>query len=169
MDNERNILLIYILLSYLIPILVITYDYNNKSLSSVINDPVNKSYILTYMCIMGMFSLLYEYEFNDNVSLLILLVLIIGIIGVILTTCSLSEDDPLHTSSVVIACVSILVYMIYHNSDNNPYKNILIFLQVIIGLSFIINYVLRKQVSFCESLFVINFAIYYLLLHYMNS
>ena len=64
---NKNLLLSFMLFSYLLPILFVFYNYNsNHSVSNIICNNNCKNYILFFMFLMGSATLLYEYETPRN-------------------------------------------------------------------------------------------------------
>ena len=65
----RNILLSCMLISYLVPIFIVYFNYcNNESVSNIICNPTNQYIILLCMIIMGFFTLLYEWNRQNILS-----------------------------------------------------------------------------------------------------
>ena len=81
---NKNVLLSFMILCYLSPILFVYYNYNsNTSVSNIICDNNCKNYILFFMLLMGIGTLLYEFERNDVYSQLFICILLFGIYGLI--------------------------------------------------------------------------------------
>jgi len=132
MFNYSNILLLLMVLSYSIPITYIYINYSkNNSVSNIICNKNCKNIILISMIIMGFFTILYEINRNDNLSLVLMLLLLLGIYGVIL----FNEDDPDHYVFACIVFFAIMGFMINQlinkYTSNNKYYSILLFLLIL--------------------------------------
>jgi hypothetical protein len=119
-------------LSYSIPITYIYINYSkNNSVSNIICNKNCKNIILISMIIMGFFTILYEINRNDNLSLVLMLLLLLGIYGVIL----FNEDDPDHYVFACIVFFAIMGFMINQlinkYTSNNKYYSILLFLLIL--------------------------------------
>lgn len=161
----RNILLILMIIVYLIPINYIYYNFKlEKSLCSIITNSKYKTQIFFYMLIMGIITILYEVERNDNKSLLIIILLLIGIYGIITT----KRKSFIHYIFSAIVFFSILVFMaLYCWRKNNIILYLLGILEILILISIRKN--INGNIFYQEAAFVINFAIFYIYLHYIES
>ena len=168
MDREnriyRNILLGLMIMVYLIPIIYVYYYFkDNKSVSSIICDDKCRGNILFFMGIMGLITIIYELERKDNITLLLILSLLIGIYGVIKT----EESCKIHYIFAGIVFLSIFAFM-----ARNCWKNgcfflyFLLFLQLLMIISTIIN--INNDIFYQEVIFIVNFAFFYLYLHYIG-
>ena len=158
----KNILLGFMIMVYLIPIIYIYYYYNqNKSVSNIICDSKCRKNILFFMVIMGLLAILYEIERNDNISLILIITILIGIYGVIF----INEKKKTHYLFATIVFLSIIGFMIrncYRIRCNFLY--LLLFIQIILLFTTIIN--IKGNIFYSEVFFILNFALYYLYLHY---
>ena len=116
-----------------------------------------------FMGIMGLITIIYELERKDNTTFLLILSLLIGIYGVIKT----EESGKIHYIFAGIVFLSIFGFM-----ARNCWKNgcfflyFLLFLQFLMIISTIIN--INNEIFYQEVLFLLNFAIFYLYLHYIG-
>ena len=161
MNYISNILLLCMLLCYSIPILTIYFLYkNNNSISNIICDSKCQSIIFDSMIAMGIFTIFYELERGSIVSLILIILLLFGIYGVI----TINEKNKLHYLFAFIVFISILIFMIYHCYMT---KSTVLFILLLIQLLFltitIIN--INKDIFYCEILYIVNFGLYYLVLH----
>ena len=74
-NMNKNVLLSFMLFSYMLPILFVFYGRSSHSVSNIICNN-RRNYILFFMFLMGIGTLLYEYERNDWVSLIIICILL---------------------------------------------------------------------------------------------
>ena len=163
---NKNILLGLMLLAYLIPIVFIYLNYSKKnhSLSNLLGDKKCNSIIFYSMLVMGYFTLLYEIERNNIVSFILIFLLIIGIIGVL----SVYEDKKIHYLFASLVLFSILGFMYNHCYLTNCNKlHLSLYIQVILMIIIIIN--IKANIFYSEIFFLINFAVYYLYLHYLDN
>ena len=122
------------------------------------------------MILMGIVTLLYEYTRNDYISLFFATVLLIGIYGILF----FDETTYFHFLFATFIFLSIFGFMITHCYRRKGLLctplNILLFLQVVFLLCI---FVLLMFPSIClftffgvEVCLVINFAVFYLYLHF---
>lgn len=106
---NKNAILLFMIICYLLPILFVYYNYSsNNSVSNIICNDNCKHYILFFMLFMGIFALLYELERNDVYCQIIITVLLIGIYGLIYV----DETYMLHYFFAFLVFVAILFFMI---------------------------------------------------------
>ena len=99
------------LIAYCIPILCVWYYYSNhKTVSSIICNECCNTEILYSMIVASIFTLLYEYNRNDKLSLAIITALVTCNYGVI----CIDEASSMHKASTVMGFLSMLLFMIYH-------------------------------------------------------
>lgn len=160
---NKNILLSCMIGLYLLPILYVLFSYNltNHSICSIICNDTAKYYIFFFMGLMGIFSLLYEIERDDIFSIIFIYEIVIGIYGIIL----INETYAIHYVFAFIIFLSILFFMIrqYFLVGNTILLISLIF-QFITLLYIIKN--IYKNIFYGEIIYVLNFAFYYLYLHF---
>ena len=78
----------------------------NPSISNIITSDDCKYIILLCMIVMNVFTILYEVERKDNISLLIIIFLLIGIYGVIF----IKEENNIHFVFAGIVFFSIITF-----------------------------------------------------------
>jgi hypothetical protein len=167
MQLNKNHLFMCMALIYLIPVGIIIYYYqNNMSLSNIICKDDVKNIIFVTMLIFGLATLIYEYQRNDLLSLMIVFFLLISIFALIYV----KETLDLHYVFAFCAFLSIICFMTYHcyfcQHENLLY--ISLFFQVCIFLLLAKNINNNKNIFFYEILFLLNFAIFYIVLHFTN-
>jgi len=162
--NKKNILLGLMIISYIIQISYIYLNYSkNHSVSNVINSKICNSIIFYSMIIMGYFTLLYELERKDFMSMLFIVSLLIGIFGVI----TIYEDKIRHYFFAGLVLISMLGFMFYNSRIINcKLLNLLLYIEIILFLTILIN--IKKNIFYSEIFFILNFAIYYLYLHFLK-
>jgi len=115
---------------------------------------------------MNIFTILYEIERKDNISLVIIIFLLIGIFGVIF----IKEEDNIHYVFAAIAFLSIMTFMVKHFICNKKENDILFILLSLQSLLFIITLSnLENNIFFLEVFYIITFAIFYIVLHFTNN
>ena len=162
----KNILLLFIVLLYSVPIILVYYNYQyNNSVSNIICNNNCKNYILIFMFLMGLATLLYEFERNDKYRTLIICILLIGIYGLIF----INETYNIHYYFAFIVFISILFFMIRHCylTDCNIILSSSLFLEIITLFYIIIN--IDENIFYGEIIYILNFAFYYLYLHFIGG
>ena len=152
------------IICYLLPILFVYYSYNsNNSVSNIICNSNCKNYILFFMFLMGIGTLLYELERNDTYSQIIISVLLIGIYGLI----CINETNRIHYIFAFLVFIAILFFMIRHCylSYCNTILLSSVILEIFVLLFIIIN--INENIFYGEILYILNFAFYYLYLHFI--
>ena len=116
------------------------------------------------MIIMGVFTILYELNREKNV-IYVIIILLIGIYGVILV----KENKKIHYFFASLVFLSINGFMIFHCYHHycNDFLNFLLYVQVIFSLLLLFFLIKYNDILFCEAVLIINFAIYYLFLHFI--
>jgi len=161
---NKNTLLAFMILCYLLPIIFVYYNYNsNNSVSNIICDNNCKYYILFFMFLMGIGTLLYELERNDKYSQIIIYVLLIGIYGLIYV----NEMHIIHYYFASLVFIAILLFMIRHCYLTNCNVVLItsLFLEIITLFYILINI---NNIFFGEIIYILNFAFYYLYLHFIQ-
>ena len=162
---NKNTLLTYMILCYLIPIIFVCYNYtSNNSVSSIICDENLKHYIFIFMFLMGVGTILYELERNDKYSQIIICLLLIGIYGVI----HINESDIIHYYFTFVVFIAILFFMIRHcylKSCNIIIMSSL-YLEILTLFLIIIN--INENIFYGEIIYILNFAFFYLYLHFIQ-
>lgn len=188
--NQQNTLLYFMLLAYIMPIAFVYYKYQNsdtgtRSISSIItstepfiqytsaivpNVIQTRHFIALCMLIMAGFTVLYEYQ-RQRWSLITILVLLVGIFGVIF----IPEQDHAHYIFAGTAFFAIIGFMLGHtfnniDIDNNHYLHdnlrILLYAQILFMVITVIGVIQDAAIFAIEVLFLLNFAIFYLYLHF---
>lgn len=162
---NKNTLLTFMLLCYLIPILIVSYNYNsNNSVSNIICDETRKHYILFFMFLMGVGTLLYELERNDKYSQIIICLLLIGIYGVVY----INEAHITHYFFASVVFIAILFFMIRHCylTTCNIILMSSLYLEILTLFLIVIN--INDNIFYGEIIYILNFAFYYLYLHFIQ-
>jgi hypothetical protein len=161
---DKNELLLFMIICYLFPIYHVYSNYNsNTSVSNIICDNDCKDNILFYMCLMGVGTLLYEIERNDNYSIFLICILLIGIYGLVY----INETNTIHYVFAFSVFIAILGFMVRHCylTDCNIILSSSLFLEMILFLCIIVN--VSDNIFYSEIFFILNFAFYYLYLHFI--
>ena len=187
---NQTILLTFMLLAYIAPVAFVYYKYNTgvpRSISSIItsqepffNDisPLFQTRYVIALCmlIMAAFTLVYEYQrcvdyMNSRMwSLASIAVLLLGIFGVIF----IPEHDSTHYVFAGAAFIAIVGFMIGHtfcagvdtNTDIHDILRILLYAQFLFMLVTVMGVLQDAAIFAIEALFLANFAVFYLYLHY---
>jgi len=118
------------------------------------------------MIVMNIFTILYEIERKDNISLLIIIFLLIGIYGVIF----IKEQNNIHYVFAGIVFLAIISFMVKHFICNKKENDILFILLSLQSLLFIITLSnLDNDIFFLEVFYIITFAVFYIVLHFTNN
>ena len=159
---NKNYILFFMVICYIIPIFNIYYHYNgNTTISSIICNDKCKYTILFFMLLMGIGTILYEIERNDVYSLITISLILIATYGLI----CINEKNKIHYVFTFIVLINILFFMIYHYSLKKC--NILllsVFLQILV--LFFIMIKINENIFLSEVIYLSNFGFYYLYLHF---
>jgi len=159
----KNNLLFLMIVSYLIPIIIVYDNYkSNKSVSNIISNDNCKNTILLSMILMGFFTILYEIDRNNNISLFCIITLLICIYGVIYY----NEKKKIHYNFALILFCCIILFMINHcyiEKCTILYFSLII--QIILSIMTIKN--IKYNIFYNEIILIINFAMFYLYLHFI--
>jgi hypothetical protein len=161
---NKNILLLFMIVCYLLPILFVYYNYDsNNSVSNIICNDNCKKYILFFMFLMGILTVLYEIERNDIYTQIIIFVLLIGIYGLIY----INEKHIIHYLFAFIVFIAILFFMIRqcYLTKYNIILLLSLFLEIFILFIIIKN--INKNIFHSEIIYILNFAFFYLYLHFI--
>ena len=128
-----------------------------------------RHFIALCMLIMAGFTVLYEYQ-RQRWSLAAILVLLCGIFGVIF----IPEQNPTHYIFAAAAFVAIIGFMCGHTfnhhhttaHDIHDTLRMLLYAQFLFTLVTIIGVIQETAIFAAEALFLLNFAVFYLYLHY---
>ena len=108
---NKDSLLTFMIMCYLVPILIVCYNYkSNKSVSNIICNKKCKYFILFFMFLMGLGTVLYEIERNDKCSQILIYILLIGLCGLI----NINEKYVIHYFFALVVFIAILLFMIRH-------------------------------------------------------
>ena len=140
------------------------YTSNNSVLCNIICDNKCKYYILVSMFLMGIGTLLYELERNDKYSQIIICVLLIGIYGLIYV----NETHLIHYYFAFLVFSAILFFMIRHCYLTNCNAILMSSLYLGIFTLFYIIININGNIFYGEIIYVLNFAFYYLYLHFIQ-
>jgi hypothetical protein len=185
---NQTILLTFMLLAYIAPVAFVYYKYKlatysdicTRSISSIItsqepffNDiaPLfqTRHFIAVCMFIMAAFTIAYEYE-RQAWSMFAIVTLLIGIFGVIF----IPEHDQAHYIFAATAFFAIVGFMTGHTlcisatdaDDIHDILRILLYAQFLFMLVTVIGVLQDAAIFAVEVLFLLNFAVFYLYLHY---
>jgi len=161
-----NFLLGFMLFSYLLPILFVFYNYNsNNSVSNIICNNNCKNYILFFMVLMGIGTLLYEYERNDFYSQIIICILLSGLYGLIY----INESHKIHYFFAFLVFIAILFFMIRHCylKKCNSILLLSLYFEIVALLVIMIDINKNTNIFYSEIFYILNFAFFYLYLHFM--
>jgi hypothetical protein len=161
---NKHVLLFAMISCYLVPIFIVcTEPQKFTSISEIICDDKCKYIIFTAMIAMGVLSLLYEYQRKDAVSFYAILFLLANIYCLIFV----NEKVQMHYLFAFLAFVSILFFMIWHCKQQNNIIKFMLALQLVFFAVTCISNCYNYDIFIFEVLFLANFALYYLYLHYI--
>lgn len=163
---NNHYLLLFMISCYIIPILYVYFTYNsNASISNIICNPKCKYFIMFFMLLMGIGTILYEVERNDMISIIVIILLLAGIYGVL----SINEKHYIHYFFAFIVFISMLIFMVRQCCLKNCENILLLSLltQLILLLTVIIN--ISDDIFSVEVLYILNFAFFYLYLHFSTQ
>ena len=158
---KAHVLLGCMLLSYLAVIYLIYSNYRgseSKSVSCILGDDACNGPILFFMVLMGLFTVLYEMERGCYKCVGIIVGLLLSIYGLL----CYDTSKTIHYAFAAGAFLFILLFMGLNAKDR--------FLQVLFGIEIIFLLLLLggKCFFFIEAVLILNFAVYYLYLHYIT-
>ena len=183
---NQNVILCMMLISYSAPIFYIYNEYNaetNKSISSIITSDTARPVILGSMIVMAIFTCMYEYNREiytyDKGYIISVFFILIGIFGVI----CIPESNYIHYIFGATVFFSMIAFMMVTcrrfciscpelgsaiPESVNVYHNlmILLYFQFILIAATIIELHSDKPIFSSEALFILNFAIFYIYLHF---
>lgn len=186
-----NVLLTFMLAAYSIPIAFVYFKYASaplsRSISSIITstEPFclfaaasiappptvfqTRHFIALCMLIMAAFTVLYETH-RARWSLAVIIVLLSGIFGVIFVP----EQNPTHYIFAAAAFFAIVGFMVGHTFYGSTGTGVVENLRLILYAQFlftvvtIIGVIRDAPIFIVEALFLLNFAVFYLYLHYTS-
>ena len=163
--TRKDYCLAFMIACYLVPISLVIYNYqSNPSVSNLICDDTCKNTITYVMVLMGGGAVLYEWERGDPVSMVIIAILLVGIYGLIRIT----ETDPTHFVFAYLAFAAIMVFMARHSYLHRNNWVLWSSLGVeILALLVIVAYMNTNNIFLGEIVYILNFAFFYLYLHFL--
>jgi hypothetical protein len=162
--SKKDKLLLFIIFYYLIPILYIYSHYdNNHAVSNIICNNNCKSIILFSMFAMSFIVILYELQRYNIIPFVFILFLLFGCIGLVL----FDETTMTHYFMTTIVFISILGFMIFYSYIMNNFILWILFGLQYIFLSIILYYI-HANIFYGEVAFILNFGLFYILLHFLN-
>ena len=117
---------------------------------------------MLFMFLMGIGTLLYELERNDNYSQIIICVLLIGIYGLIYV----NETYTIHYYFAFLVFIAILSFMIRHCYLTNWDSILILSLYLEIATLLVIAIDINGN---NEIFYILNFAFFYLYLHFYQN
>lgn len=162
---NRDELLLFMIFCYIAPILYVYYNNtDHNSISTIICDENCKHMILFFMVLMGVGTVLYELERDDPISTILISLLLISIYGLI----CINEKNIIHYIFAFVAFITILCFMFRHAED---VLFILLLIEVALALYIVFHMKSNgtkhdKYFLWSEIAYVVNFAIYYIYLHF---
>ena len=152
------------LIAYAIPIYYVYYHYgSNNSISSIICDESHKNVILGCMALMGVFTIAYELQRNDTVSVVAICVVLAGIYGLIV----FDEQTKLHYVFAAGVFLSILAFM-----SRNCYlkqNDVILLVSTLLCGRLLLDNVeglcADNSIIYFEAAYIVNFAFFYMYLH----
>lgn len=166
--RRHNILLLCMITTFLFLVAYIYCNYcKNPSISNIITSDDCKYIIFVGIIIMNIFTILYEIERKDDISLLIIIFLLIGIYGVIF----IKEENNIHYVFAAIVFLAIISFMVKHFLCNKKKGNDILFILLLLqSMLFIITLSnLNNNIFFLEVFYIITFAVFYIVLHFTNN
>lgn len=184
---NQTILLTFMIFAYIAPVAFVYYKYNSatvtatgtRSISSIItsHEPFldfaplfqTRYFISACMFVMSVFTIFYEYQ-RQGWSLCAIIILLVGIFGVIYVP----EHDPIHYVFAATTFFAIVGFMTGHtfcasantDTDIRDILRILLYAQFLFMLVTVIGVLQDAAIFAIEALFLANFAVFYLYLHY---
>ena len=111
---------------------------------------------------MGGGALYYELERGDDFSTFFVICILIGIYGLI----CVHYSNIIHFVFAFVVFIFILFFMIRHYYlQNNIVLLSSLFLQILLFIQILFSVILNKNIFISETIYIINFAFYYLYLH----
>lgn len=144
----------------------ITFSENTTPLLCMASAIQDRHFIAGCMFIMAGFTVLYEYQ-RQRWSLATILVLLCGIFGVIF----IPEQNHAHYIFAGAAFFAIVAFMVWHtfcgtSIDIHDNLRILLYAQILFMVITVIGVIQDTAIFAIEALFLLNFAIFYLYLHF---
>ena len=165
--RRKDYCLAFMIVCYLVPISLVIYNYqSNPSVSNLICDDTCKNTITCMMVLMGGGALFYERERGDPVSMVIIGVLLVGLVGLIRIT----ESDPTHFIFAYLAFAAIMGFMVRHSYLHRNNWVLWSSLGIeILALLVIAAHMNTNNIFLGEIVYILNFALFYLYLHFYEN
>ena len=161
----ENYILIFMLLCYLIPVIIVYYNYDyNSAISNIICNNNCKSKVLFFMILMGIGTLVYEIKRNDIYAIIFILFLLFGLYGLI----CINEMYIIHYVFAILVFICIILFMLRHCylTKCNDILLISLILELFVLIFILKN--IRKNIFSAQVFYILNFAFFYLYLHYIS-
>ena len=162
---HENYILIFMLLCYLIPITIVCYNYDsNSAVSNIICNNNCRNKILFFMLLMGIGTLFYEIKRNDMYTLIFMLFLLFGLYGLIY----INEMYVIHYVFAILVFFCIILFMLRqcYLTKCNDILLISLILELFVLIFILKN--IRKNIFSAQVFYILNFAFFYLYLHYVS-
>lgn len=134
-----------------------------------------RHFIAACMLLMAIFTILYEYQrcLKSRIwSLVTIIIILVGIFGVIF----IPEDDPIHYIFAAAVFFAIIGFMVGHTnytttsaSDDADNLRIILYAQFLFMVVTVIGVLQDTPIFMIEVLFLMNFAIFYLYIHFVHT
>jgi len=163
---NKDLLLLFILICYIFSIFFLINKYKyNKNISSIICHDNNKHIFILLLFIATIAIILYELKRKDLYSKILIFTLIIFLF--LLIYCN--ENTIFHELLAFLIFIVILLFMIrnVYLTKCNIILLISLLFQIIFVLFIIID--LYANIFYLEALYILNFALYYLYLHFIEK
>ena len=162
---NKHVLLFFMTLFYSIPIALVYCNYtDNNSVSNIICNKNNKRYVLFFMILMGITTILYELNRNDVYSQIVICVILFGIYLLII----FDESYTMHYFFAGLVFLSIIAFMMRHVLSTNYDRILVLFLLFAILLLSFILFKMNDDLFYTEVMYIINFAFFYFYLHFIT-
>jgi len=162
---NKDYLLLFMILVYIIAIYYIYFHYcNSPSVSNIICNTKHKYIILLLMSLIGGGGILYEIERKDTISIFCITLLVIFLLLLI----CIPEYNFTHYIFAGLLCAAILGFMIQQTLLKNFPKILSASLCLEFLLLFVIIENIRDNIFISEVLYILNFAFYYIYLHFIK-
>jgi len=162
---NQNYLLLFMIVVYIIAIYYVYFHYcNSTSVSSIICNTKHKYIIFFLMSLIGGASILYEIERKDTTSIFCIILLVIFLLSLI----CIPEYNFVHYLFAGLLCAVILGFMIQQTLLKNFPKILSASLCLEFLFLFVIIENIRDNIFISEVLYILNFAFYYIYLHFIK-
>ena len=163
---DKDLLLLFILICYIFSMILLINKYKyNKNISSIICHDNNKHIFILLLFIATIAIIIYELKRKDLYSKILIFTLIIFLF--LLIYCN--ENTILHQLFAFSIFILILLFM-FRNlflTKCNIILLISLLLEIILLLFLIIDF--YQNIFYFECLYILNFALYYLYLHFIEK